>query len=731
MEIQITHSAPRATSTEVPPFPMVRFDAGLVVYQEVLLDGQFLVANTSAMGRPKPREWLFQALHGGQASDRPLRSRQHAFQLEVDGQLLVDRWSWEGAEEVPDTRPGCRQCAVSLRHTQRPLDVTVHTRLDGTPFLTRWLTLTNTGDRPLPVSQVSPWSAQVWDATGNTWAGAELSRLPSSPFTLGRFTETTWGAEGSFDWMPLPDGTYGYETVKGLSGWGSPFWVVRNEVTGEVCMGAFAWTGNWQVRFYNDHEPVNRYRKDDARLYMQVGMAGPAPLRVLEPGESAVTPEVHVGFLFGDLDACVQALHDHQRRSVILPQPEGREHRVEVNHTGYTRNAQITESQLHEEIDVAADVGVELFMLDAGWFGAPDRNWPDQMGDWTQESPLLPSGVKDVFDRIHARGMLGGIWAPPEAMGEKSDLLRDHPEWQMEKRGEKIRNLDFSKPAVEAYVEETIAGLIERYGLDCYRIDGPSALQGEGTEAEHGGYNENRVWRHYDAFYRIMERIHTRYPNVLLECCAGGGGHTDLGMMSRFHWVQTTDVWSPGPTLKILNGLTLSLPPELCEPLLGAISDGIADIDFMLRIGLFSHFCVSGIFPSMDERQATARERWRHAIQLYKDFCRPILSTSTMFHHTPIQYQREPGDWIVLECAAEDASRAYAAVFRLESAAEPAYRFYPKGLDVTRRYRLTWDTCGQVCEMDGGQLAQDGLRVPVSAPFTSELLLFEALQERM
>ncbi|MHB0859443.1 MAG: hypothetical protein ACYC5M_17980, partial [Anaerolineae bacterium] len=61
MEIQITHSAPRATSTEVPPFPMVRFDAGLVVYQEVLLDGQFLVANTSAMGRPKPREWLFQA----------------------------------------------------------------------------------------------------------------------------------------------------------------------------------------------------------------------------------------------------------------------------------------------------------------------------------------------------------------------------------------------------------------------------------------------------------------------------------------------------------------------------------------------------------------------------------------------------------------------------------------------------------------------------------------------
>ncbi|MHB1296316.1 MAG: alpha-galactosidase, partial [Anaerolineae bacterium] len=429
---------------------------------------------------------------------------------------------------------------------------------------------------------------------------------------------------------------------------------------------------------------------------------------------------------YGDLDACVQALHTHERKSVILPQPKGREHRVEVNHTGYTRNAQIQESQLHEEIDVAADAGVELFMLDAGWFGAPDRNWPDQMGDWSQESPLLPSGVRDVFDRIHARGMLGGIWAPPEDMGEKSDLLRDHPEWQMEKRGEKIRNMDFSRPEVEAYVEETIAGLIERYGLDCYRIDGP-ALSGEGPETEHAGYNENVLWRHYDAFYRIMDRIHARYPNVLLECCCGGGGHTDLGMMSRFHWVQTTDIWSPGPTLKVTNGLSLALPPELLETLLGAISDGLSDIDFMLRIGLFGHFCVSGIFPSMGERQTDAREHWRHTIQLYKDFCRPMLDTCKLYHHTPIQYQREPGDWIVLECTSEDAAKAYVGVFRLENAEGDAYRFFPKGLDVTKRYRLTYDTLGQVCEVEGAQVLRDGLRVPVPSPFTSELLLFEAL----
>ncbi|MHB0859631.1 MAG: alpha-galactosidase, partial [Anaerolineae bacterium] len=687
-------------------------------------DGQFLVANTSAMGRPKPREWLFQALHGGQASDRPLRSRQHAFQLEVDGQLLVDRWSWLDAQEVPDAKPGCRACQVRLRHTQRPLEVTVHTRLDGTPFLTRWLTLTNTGDRPLPVSQVSPWSAQVWDATGNTWNASDLTRLGKSAFTLGRFTSSSALVEGSFDWMEVPQGTYGYETLHGRSGWGAPFGILRNEATGEVCVISLAWSGNWQIELFNDYERARR-PVCDARLYAKVGMAGPAPLRVLEPGESSVTPEVHVGFLFGDLDACVQALHDHQRRSVILPQPEGREHRVEVNHTGYTRNAQITESQLHEEIDVAADVGVELFMLDAGWFGEVSEKWFEAVGDWDRESPLLPSGVKSAFDRVHERGMLSGLWVEAERMGPRSDLLRDHPEWQMERRGEKIPNLDLSKPEVAEYLEHKIAELIERYQLDCFRLDYNISV-GEGGEAQRGGYTENVLWRHYDAFYRMFDRIHDRFPNVLLENCSSGGGRTDLGIMSRFHWTQVTDCWAPSPTLKIINGMSMSLAPELCETLLGAISDGIADIDFMLRIGLFGHFCVSGVFPSMDERQATAREHWRHAIQLYKDFCRPMLSTCKLFHHTPIQRPMEQGEWVALEAAAPDASRAYAAVFRLGDAHGDAYTLFPKGLDVGRRYRVTMDNTGRAMVVEGAALLNDGLRVPVSAPFTSELLLFEA-----
>ncbi|MCL5997235.1 MAG: alpha-galactosidase, partial [Chloroflexi bacterium] len=595
MDISITHKAPAATAAAVPDFPLVRFDTGLVVYQEALVNGQYLVANTSAMGRPKPREWVWKALNGGADQTRPLRTRQHAFQLEVDGQLLADRWAWADAGEAESARPGCRESVVTLRHTLRPVAVQVHTRLDDTPFLARWLTITNTGDHPAALAQVCPWSGQVWDAVGGPWNSIELVDLEHAPFRLGRFTDSTAGTEGSFDWASVPDGLYGFETLNGRSGWGAPFFILRNDVTGETMLGHFAYSGNWRVELFNDHEPARR-PISDARLYAQVGFAGPAPLRVLGPGESTTTPEVHLGFLYGDLDTCIQALHAHERRSVILPQPEGKEHRVEVNHTGYTRNDQITESQLYEEIDVAADVGVELFMLDAGWFGGGAEAWWETVGDWDRESPLLTKGVRAAFDYAHARGMLCGLWVEAERMGPKSRLLRDHPDWQMNHRGQMIPNVDLSKPEVARYVEDTITGLVEKYQLDCFRLDYNISM-GEGGERERGGYTENVLWRYYDALYGIFDRVHQRFPTLLLENCSSGGGRTDLGIMSRFHWTQVTDRWSPGPTLKIINGMTLSLPPELCETLLGAITDGVADIDFLLRIGLFGHFCASGIFP--------------------------------------------------------------------------------------------------------------------------------------
>jgi len=724
----LAHAGMTPTVETFPDFPIVRYDSGASIYQEALWNGQFLGAQMSAMGRAKPRWWIWGDLRDGAVSDRPLRSRQHAFGLEVDGQQLVDGW------ELLDHEGGSANSVLTLGHSQRQIRVDVHTALDDTPFFARHLVITNSSDTPSAIAQVAPWSGLVWELERNRWDDADLRNYPQGPFSVGRMTDSTAGNEGAFDWMPVPPGRWAIESMHGRSGWGVPFVLVRNDATGEILVVDLAWSGNWRIELFNDWEPAmppqasasgSRSGMGGARLYVSAGIAGPAPLRVLAPGESVTTPSVHVATIFGGLDDAVQALHTHIRTSVVPAQPAGREHRVELNHTAFTRNAQVTEAQLYDEIDLAAELGFELFMLDAGWFGGTESFWGTTVGNW-DESPLLTLGVRAAMDYVKSKGMLAGLWVEPERVGAESRLMTEHPDWLMQRRGEQIPNLDLSQPQVVEYVENLVVSIIEKYELDCFRLDYNVNI-GEGGSVERNGYTENVLWRHYDALYGIFDRVAERFPNLLLENCASGGGRMDLGMMSRFHWTQLTDRWSPGPSARVINGGTLALPPELTESVTGGISEGVSDIDFLIRINLFGHFKISGIAPTSAERNQATWMRWQHGITLYKEFCRPMLSESKLFHHTPIQRQQELGDWVVLESATPGRDRAFVGIFRMLGGDEDFYTFHPRGLDAGKTYRVRYDSAGFDREIDGGRLIDDGLKIRIPSALRSELLLIEAL----
>jgi alpha-galactosidase len=317
-------------------------------------------------------------------------------------------------------------------------------------------------------------------------------------------------------------------------------------------------------------------------------------------------------------------------------------------------------------------------------------------------------------------------------MAPTSKTAKAHPDWFMQRRGIPIHQLDLAKPEVARHVEDTIARLIERYGLDCFRLD-YNISPNEGSERQVLGPQglaiavESTMWRYYDALWGIFDRLRQRFPHLLLENCSGGGGRADLGMLSRFHWTQVSDNWDPQNTVKIVNGMTFALPPEQVMTLLGAISSGVADLDFMLRIGLFGHFCVSGIYPSPEEAHRESMERWRHTIGLYKDFVRPFLHQSRIYHHTPVLAQDRPEEWCVLEMASPDRTRAIAGIWRLPGASGEGYRFRPRGLAASHRYRMVYDNTRDEREVDGGSLLDNGLLVPVAATGCSELLLFEAL----
>ena len=700
----------RSTAMEVPPFPWVRAEAGLFIWEEALHQGNLCSVHHSAAGRCQSRENVWRKL------TRRIFPNEHAasFELEIDGQLLRDRWRWAGTR-VTRTPEGWERLAVELACDRPPVSVRVLTQLDGSSFVVRWLEIANDGPAPIRVSRVFPWAGII----GAEEEGLTISTLDDRAlYSLGRFLNQRWGMEGEFAWGDLPDGTFSETTLGNRHA--PPFFVVRNARTGEMTVLHVECTHPTTVSFT---QAVERTFNLPGRpwggryLAAKAGLGGRPPARVLAPGESAVTPMVHVSMIQGDLDECVTRLHDHLRASVMPRPPEGRQDLVEYNHTGYTLNAQVSAGLLREEVDMAAEIGVELFLVDAGWFGPRETSWDRSVGDWRESPTLGEGGLREVFAYARGKGMKCGLWMPPEWVSPGTPVHTDHPDWFLPG----TTTFDLLNPAVEQFVFDTICGAVERYRLDCFRIDGGSSDAGQRALGD--GTIEDVSWRYYEKLYGLYERVRARYPSLVLENCSGGGGRSDLAMMRRFDYTQVTDNWDPACQVRILNGMTLALPPRQCMPLVGAINMRAADVDFVIRTGLFGHFTASGVFPSLRRTNAPALSRWKHAVRLYKEEMRPLLPDCRVYHHTPLQEFRRDGEWVVLEYAAPDRDKAIVGLFRLPGSANDTFHFVARGLDPSRDYRLAADSGGTSRIFSGGALCDTGIDVRVAAPLMSELLI--------
>lgn len=186
------------------PIPEVRYSSGLSTYHERLIRGRFVAHHHSTTGRVKSTEAV-DALLDAMVGRRPVE----AFALDVDGYSLTSQWRWAGTAEqaAADGKPTARHCIVRLIHRVRPIEVCVHTLLDGTSFLVRWLEITNRGSQPAALTSVAPWSGLLWHVP------TYQSRLPAGQvhaFSLGHYAQTGQGHEGDFVWEGLRGGTTVY-----------------------------------------------------------------------------------------------------------------------------------------------------------------------------------------------------------------------------------------------------------------------------------------------------------------------------------------------------------------------------------------------------------------------------------------------------------------------------------------------------------------------------------------
>ena len=327
--------------------------------------------------------------------------------------------------------------------------------------------------------------------------------------------------------------------------------------------------------------------------------------------------------------------------------------------------------------------------------------------------------------------MLWGLWMDAERIGSKSKIFKSHPQWlAVAYDGEKSLGnmLDLTKPEVAKWMEEQIVRVVNENELDFFRLDYNVGHIAAGLHSIKDGFVENGYWRYYEALYGVYDRIRKRFPDLILENCAGGGGRTDIGMIRRFSHTWVTD-WQLAPrSFTITNGMTMALPPEYVDRLMAGQNGHLSgDLDFQLRQLLFVRPTLAFFNPIGADWNPHQLARLNHFIKLYKDYVRPFMSTSRIYHHTPTFSGSEPHGWGVLELASEDHSRAIAGLFQLSNPKNYDFLIRMRGLELSRNYQVTFDNTRQSCKMNGYALMQDGIKIRLEGALTSELLIFDSI----
>ncbi len=432
--------------------------------------------------------------------------------------------------------------SLFYRDARLPLALEVNIAIDAqTDVVTVRSVLRNEGDRALTVD---------WLAAGALPIPARCDELLAFRGRWCREFQEHRQRLGPGQWLAENrTGRTSHHSFPGLV-LGTPgFGAERGEVYG-MHLG---WSGNHRLR-------VERLR--DGRLQAQLGeLALPGEIR-LQPGAEYSSPVAYAARSTAGLNGMSRRLHEHVRAQV-LPRKLRRAPRPVSFNTWEALYFDHDQARLQQLIDAVADLGVERFVLDDGWFRGREHDRAG-LGDWQPCPRRYPQGLEPIATRVHERGMQFGLWVEPEMVSGDSDLFRRHPEWVMgvpgleQPLGRHQYLLDLGRPEVAEYVFGLIDALVTSLRVDFLKWDMNRDMT-HSTDAE----GRPVAGRHVRAVYRLMDRLRLRHPQLEIEACASGGARADYGVLSRAERIWTSDSNDPIERQRIQRGFTLFFPPEV------------------------------------------------------------------------------------------------------------------------------------------------------------------------
>lgn len=609
-------------------------------------------------------------------------------------------------------------------------------RVAGQPVWEFALTLRNEGEHPLTITRMDPLSlvtGPAWRTNGFTSAWGDEFRPLQGHAGHHLVLESRSGrsSHGMIPWLGLERGP-----VRGGSG--------RGPGEGErpaALTVAPAYSGNWHI-----HAMAGGHIT-----------AGISPWQFwvdLAPGESVTAPSV-VLTVAPSLDAAAVAL----QRAVAadwLPRTEFTDSLpVEWNHWWPYEDQEVDEQVISANARVAAEVGIEVATVDAGWFGAADPTsyWQEQRGDWSSvNTARFPSGLEALGQSIRDAGVLPGMWIEAEAVGANSLLRAAHPEAMAHsvegRRADpsyrvQTESLDpadptflgyvcLGSPAGREHVLESMSTLITTTGARWIKLDFNIDPDAGCTRTDHGHGAGDGLLRHYEGLYAVLDELRVRHPDLMLESCSSGGLRIDLGLARHVHAFFLSDPDYTEHHLQVLWGVRNLLPPvgilhwswsqwrgDYPPAWRDWSTVTVDEFDTMLRAAMLHRFGVSLRLP---ELRPELIERLRVHVDLFQREVEPFVRDGVL---QPLTASPVRGGWgeraPSIQIDLPDG-RVLLAVFVLDRGVRP-HPVWPRGLEPDTIYFVTDLADGDVRRISGAELDVEGLVPLGDDPVTSWLLL--------
>lgn len=695
--------------------PVFCYRSGLMVYEEQLFGGALVACGWNTAGYP------LNVLSNCPSRVNPEDfAEPFAFNLEVNGQSVA--YDLKFIDFSVDKTEEDLHAILTLESGRMPLTIKIHTLLDGSQMFSRWLELENHSGEPMHISRLVLMGGGL---------ESRLDEEGSAAYSIGSFESCEWGKEGQFAWRALSEEQTIVDCRFHRDRYRHPLIFLKNETTGAIWFAQIAFSGGcrFAANLFHEQLPVQRKVLHKTHLALSMELCCHAPQLVLKAGEAFILPEVHMGAVQGDLDLAINEMHSHIRQSVLNSKETDPSACLIGCGMGAEHDMSVETSKAF--IDQFAKMGGEIFIIDAGWECPPgeEQKWGQYNGINYPDSDRYPNGLSELSDYCHEKGLKFGLWVEMERIGIHSPIFEAHPEWRLKNALGKQDSsyLDLANPAAAEWAEQELARIIEEYKLELLRVDyNGSHKSYYGLRDAESGAKESQPLRQFTAVYQIYRNLKKRFPNVIFENCAGGGGRTDLGMMKAFNHTWVSD-WQKMPrSVSITNGMTMALPPERVDRLFAGMGcHEIGGLDAHLRNTMLGHMSLNVVHPAAAGDNSEQLAFIQRSIGLYKNFIRSILPTCKIYHHTP-----ESGKSLVnmMEIAAPDGSRGALTAISHTCSGEQHLKARLKGAKSGKKYRVTFDNEQQSMEIDGYTLRTEGIGILIPCALSSELITYEEIK---